>query len=121
MQNFIFKLRVLMELIVSVIIGYVAITYSFSTLLPNVVLGIIALSIFAETLGKIDKINGFNQEQNNDEESPSAGIPDNPQENAGFPVNQNQEQDDNDTGNPEITFILDNPPDNDYFPEDDTL
>ena len=60
------KLLVLIEFIVTIIFGYMALTLSFSSLLTNFILLIIALYIFMQALGNVDELNGYN-----------TGIPDN--------------------------------------------
>ena len=54
------KLLVLIELVVTIIFGYMALTLSFSSLLTNFILLIIALYIFMQALGNVDELNGYN-------------------------------------------------------------
>ena len=79
------KLLVLIELIVTVIVGYMAIALSFSSLLTNFILIVIALYIFLQALGNVDELNGYNTgipDKNkqtripDDNDENSAGLPD---------------------------------------------
>lgn len=80
------KLLVLIELVVTAFLGYMAIAVSFSSLLTNFILIIIALYIFLQALGNVDELNGYNTgildknkqtriPDDNDDDS-SAGLPD---------------------------------------------
>lgn len=80
------KLLVLIELIVTVIVGYMAIAVSFSSLLTNFILIITALYIFLQALGNVDELNGYNTGIPNKKQSLSTRIPDDNDENfAGLP------------------------------------
>ena len=76
MQNLLFKLRVIAEFVISIICAYVALTYAFTTVLPNIILIVLAIYIFSQALGYIDNMNGYNK--NDDNENTSTGNPDNP-------------------------------------------
>lgn len=80
------KLLVLIELIVTIIFGYMAIALSFSSLLTNFILIVIALYIFLQALGNVDELNGYNTGIPDKKQSPSTRIPDDNDENsAGLP------------------------------------
>lgn len=61
MKNFLFKLRIIADLIISVILVYVALTYAFTSMLPNFIMFIVAIYVFGQALGYIDKLNGYNK------------------------------------------------------------
>ena len=81
------KLLVLIELVVTIIFGYMALTLSFSSLLTNFILSIIALYIFIQALGNVDELNGYN-----------TGIPDN---NNNHLTRTPDDNDENNPGNPD--------------------
>ena len=68
------KLLVLIELVVTIIFGYMALTLSFSSLLTNFILLIIALYIFMQALGNVDELNGYNTGIPDDNDENSAGL-----------------------------------------------
>ena len=80
------KLLVLIELIVTIIFGYMALTLSFSSLLTNFILLIMALYIFMQALGNVDELNGYN-----------TGIPDDNNHSTRTP----DDNDENNPGNPD--------------------
>lgn len=108
-QNFLLKLKVLAELIMSSSIAYAAFVYTFSSILVNILLIIVSLFILVQALGTIDKLNGYNTGKldDNHHHPHSPGFPDN-HHFPGFPDN-----DDDETGNQETGL-----PDN-YFPDDE--
>lgn len=118
-KTFFLKLKVLFELITTVICAYVAIVGTFSSVLFNLILFIIAIFTLSQALGTIDIINGNGQQQ------PDAGNPDNPD--TGFPdssTSENDEiQDSSSTENDTIEFIIDDDHDNidDGVEENDTF
>lgn len=127
-KTFFLKLKVLFELITTVICAYVAIVGTFSSVLFNLILFIIAIFTLSQALGTIDIINGNGQQQ------PDAGNPDNNQNlefpdnsDAGFPdssTSENDEtQDSSSTENDTIEFIIDDNHDNidDGVEENDTF
>ena len=75
------KLLVLIELIVTIIFGYMALTLSFSSLLTNFILLIIALYIFMQALGNVDELNGYNTGIPDDDNNHLTRIPDDNDEN----------------------------------------
>lgn len=80
------KLLVLIELIVTVFFGYMAIALSFSSLLTNFILIVIALYIFLQALGNVDELNGYNTGIPDKNQNPLTRIPDDNDENsAGLP------------------------------------
>lgn len=80
------KLLVLIELIVTIIFGYMALTLSFSSLLTNFILLIMALYIFMQALGNVDELNGYNTGIPNDINNHSTRIlDDNDEINPGNP------------------------------------
>ena len=80
------KLLVLIEFIVTIIFGYMALTLSFSSLLTNFILLIMALYIFMQALGNVDELNGYN-----------TGIPDDNNHSTRTP----DDNDENNPGNPD--------------------
>lgn len=80
------KLLVLIELVVTIIFGYMAIALSFSSLLTNFILIVIALYIFLQALGNVDELNGYNTGIPDKKQSTSTRISDDNDENsAGLP------------------------------------
>ena len=127
-KTFLLKLKVLFELITTVICAYVAIVGTFSSVLFNLIFFIIAIFTLSQALGTIDIINGNGQQQ------PDAGNPDDNQNSgnsdnsdAGFPdssTSENDEtQDSSSTENDTIEFIIDDNHDNidDGVEENDTF
>jgi len=108
LKTFFLKLKVLFELITTVICAYVAIVGTFSSLLFNFIFFIVAIFTLLQALGTVDIINGNGQQ-------PDAGFPDNNQ-NPGFPdssTSENDEtQDSSSTDNDTIEFIIDDNHDN---------
>jgi len=107
-KTFLLKLKVLFELITTVICAYVAIVGTFSSLLFNFIFFIIAIFTLLQALGTVDIINGNGQQ-------PDAGNPDNNQ-NSGNPDN-----DDNDTGNPDSSTSDNNETQDSSSTENDTI
>lgn len=120
-KTFFLKLKVLFELITTVICAYVAIVGTFSSVLFNLIFFIIAIFTLSQALGTIDIINGNGQQQ------PDAGNPDNLEPDAGNPdssTSENDEtQDSSSTENDTIEFIIDDDHDNidDGVEENDTF
>ena len=112
MEKIFIKMKVLLELILTAMIAYVALTWSFSSIIGNIVLIIVSLFILSQALGNIDKLNGFNK-NNND---------------TGFiELSENLDDDDNENITPNQETQTDSPPDNfadvefipDLIPDDD--
>ena len=76
------KLLVLIELVVTIIFGYMALTLSFSSLLTNFILLIIALYIFMQALGNVDELNGYNTGIPDDNDNHLTRTPDDNDENS---------------------------------------
>lgn len=79
------KLLVLIELVVTIIFGYMALTLSFSSLLTNFILSIIALYIFIQALGNVDELNGYNTRIPDDNNHSTRILDDNDENNPGNP------------------------------------
>ena len=107
-KTFLLKLKVLFELITTVICAYVAIVGTFSSLLFNLIFFIIAIFTLLQALGTVDIINGNGQQSD-------AGFPDNNQ-NPGFPYSSTSDNNDSQTSsstdNDTIEFIIDDNHDN---------
>lgn len=114
-QNFLLKLKVLAELIMSSSIGYAAFVYTFSSILVNILLIIVSLFILVQALGTIDKLNGYNTgKPDDDKHHPhSPGFPDHHHHTTGFPDNDDDETGNQETGLPDDYFPDDEFPDND--------
>lgn len=79
------KLIVLLQVIVTISLGYIAFTFSFSSLLINFILIIISLYSFLQALENVDEINGYNTE--NPKSNKHTGLLDN----NGFPDNNDDD------------------------------
>ena len=128
-KTFLLKLKVLFELITTVICTYVAIVGTFSSLLFNFIFFIIAIFTLSQALGTVDIINGNGQQQpdaGNPDDNQNPGNPDNPD--AGFPDSSSSENDETQDSystdeNDTIEFIIDDNHDNidDGVEENDTF
>lgn len=127
-KTFLLKLKVLFELITTVICTYVAIVGTFSSLLFNFIFFIIAIFTLSQALGTVDIINGNGQQPdagNPDNQNP--GNPDNDDTDADSPdsstSDNNETQDSSSTENDTIEFIIDDNHDNidDGVEENDTF
>ena len=119
LKIYLLKLKVLFELITTVICAYVAIVGTFSSLLFNFIFFIVAIFTLSQALGTVDIINGNGQQ-------PDAGFPDNPD--TGFPDSSTSENDETQDSSPTnnndtIEFIIDDNHDNidDGVEENDTF
>ena len=127
LKTFLLKLKVLFELITTVICAYVAIVGTFSSLLFNFIFFVVAIFTLSQALGTIDIINGNGQQPDagNPDDNQNPGNPDNPD--AGFPDSSSSEndetQDSSSTENDTIEFIIDDNHDNidDGVEENDTF
>lgn len=127
-KTFLLKLKVLFELITTVICTYVAIVGTFSSLLFNFIFFIIAIFTLSQALGTVDIINGNGQQPdagNPDNQNPEN--PDNDNDDTGNPdsstSDNNETQDSSSTENDTIEFIIDDNHDNidDGVEENDTF
>ena len=127
LKTFLLKLKVLFELITTVICAYVAIVGTFSSLLFNFIFFVVAIFTLSQALGTIDIINGNGQQPDagNPDDNQNPGNPDNTD--AGFPDSSSSEndetQDSSSTENDTIEFIIDDNHDNidDGVEENDTF
>ena len=116
-KTFLLKLKVLFELITTVICAYVAIVGTFSSLLFNFIFFIIAIFTLSQALGTVDIINGNGQQPNAGfpDNNQNPGFPDNPD--TGFPDSSSSENDETQDSsstdeNDTIEFIIDDNHDN---------
>ena len=102
LKTFLLKLKVLFELITTVICAYVAIVGTFSSLLFNFIFFVVAIFTLSQALGTIDIINGNGQQ-------PDTGFPDNTDADSSdsSTSENNESQDSSSTENDTIEFIID--------------
>ena len=64
MKNLLFKLRIMADFIIAITCFYFGVTLTFSTLFPNLLILFVGVFILFQGLGNIDKVNGYNQDNN---------------------------------------------------------